>query len=116
MEVYIDDILIKSIKEQDHIKDLQQCFQILKTFVLKLNPAKCTFGVRGGKFLGYMISERGIEANHKKINAIMDMPPPHSIKDAQKARRPIGSFKLMYFKVCGQGPPVLQGPPECEKV
>ncbi|KAL0290290.1 UNVERIFIED_CONTAM: Transposon Tf2-12 polyprotein [Sesamum angustifolium] len=60
MDVYIDDMLVKSVKEQNHVKDLQECFQILKTFSLKLNPAKCTFGIRGGKFLGYMISERGI--------------------------------------------------------
>ncbi|KAL0389173.1 UNVERIFIED_CONTAM: Transposon Ty3-G Gag-Pol polyprotein [Sesamum calycinum] len=68
MEVYIDDMLVKSEKEQDHIKDLEECFQILTTFGMKLNPAKCTFGVRGGRFLGYMISERGIEANPEKIN------------------------------------------------
>ncbi|KAL0345531.1 UNVERIFIED_CONTAM: Retrovirus-related Pol polyprotein from transposon [Sesamum radiatum] len=81
MQVYIYDMLVKSIKEQDHIKDLQECFQILKSFGLKLNPAKCTFGVLGGKFLGYMMSERGIESNPEKIRAIMDMLPPHSIKD-----------------------------------
>ncbi|KAL0441204.1 UNVERIFIED_CONTAM: Retrovirus-related Pol polyprotein from transposon gypsy [Sesamum radiatum] len=52
MEVYIDDMLVKSEKEQDHIKDLEECFQILTTFGMKLNPAKCTFGVRGGRFLG----------------------------------------------------------------
>ncbi|KAL0377450.1 UNVERIFIED_CONTAM: Retrovirus-related Pol polyprotein from transposon gypsy [Sesamum radiatum] len=75
MEVYIDDMLVKSVEEQDHIKDLVECFQILETFGMKLNPAKCTFGVRGGKFLGYMISERGIEANPEKINAIMNMSP-----------------------------------------
>ncbi|KAK4388839.1 Transposon Ty3-G Gag-Pol polyprotein [Sesamum angolense] len=84
MEVYIDDMLVKSEKEQDHIKDLEECFQILTTFGMKLNPAKCTFGVRGGRFLGYMISERGIEANPEKINAIMDMPPPKSIREVQK--------------------------------
>ncbi|KAL0355253.1 UNVERIFIED_CONTAM: Transposon Tf2-12 polyprotein [Sesamum radiatum] len=78
MEVYIDDMLVKSPKEQDHIKDLEECFQVLKNFGMKLNPAKCTFGVRGGKFLGYMISERGIETNPKKIKAIMDLPHPKS--------------------------------------
>ncbi|KAL0362014.1 UNVERIFIED_CONTAM: Transposon Tf2-12 polyprotein [Sesamum calycinum] len=67
MEVYIDDMLVKSIKEQDHVKDLQECFQILKTFGLKLNPTKCTFGIRGGKFLSYMISERGIEFPRERL-------------------------------------------------
>ncbi|KAL0408265.1 UNVERIFIED_CONTAM: Transposon Tf2-12 polyprotein [Sesamum radiatum] len=83
MEVYIDDMLVKSSKEQDHIKDLEECFQVLKIFGMKLNPAKCTFGVRGGKFLGYMISERGIEANPEKIRAIMDMPTK-VIREVQK--------------------------------
>ncbi|KAL0401608.1 UNVERIFIED_CONTAM: Transposon Ty3-G Gag-Pol polyprotein [Sesamum latifolium] len=63
IEVYIDDMLVKSVEEQDHIKDLEECFQILKTFGMNLNPAKCTFGVGGAKFLGYMIFKRGIEAN-----------------------------------------------------
>ncbi|KAK4397959.1 Transposon Ty3-G Gag-Pol polyprotein [Sesamum angolense] len=84
MEVYIDDMLVKSAKEQDHIEDLKECFQILTTFGMKLNPAKCTFGVRGRKLLGYMISKRGIEVNPEKINAIMDMSPPKSIREVQK--------------------------------
>ncbi|KAL0328211.1 UNVERIFIED_CONTAM: Retrovirus-related Pol polyprotein from transposon opus [Sesamum calycinum] len=84
MEVYIDDMLVKSAKEQDHIEDLEECFQILTTFGMKLNPAKCTFGVRGGKLLGYMISKRGIEVNLEKINAIMDMSPLKSIREVQK--------------------------------
>ncbi|KAK4411922.1 Retrovirus-related Pol polyprotein from transposon opus [Sesamum angolense] len=86
MEVYIDDMLVKSAKEQDHIEDLKECFQILATFGMKLNPAKCTFGVRGGRFLGFMIFERGIEANPEKINAIMDMSPPKSIREVQSSQ------------------------------
>ncbi|KAL0318297.1 UNVERIFIED_CONTAM: hypothetical protein Sangu_1985900 [Sesamum angustifolium] len=83
MEVYIDDMLVKSTKEQYHIKDLEECFQILTTFGMKLNLAKCTFGVKGGKFLGYVIFERGIETNLKKINAILDMSPAKSIREIQ---------------------------------
>ncbi|KAL0398111.1 UNVERIFIED_CONTAM: Polyprotein P3 [Sesamum radiatum] len=52
MEVYIDDMLVKSQKKEHHINDLTECFEILKKFGMKLNPSKCTFGVRGGKFLG----------------------------------------------------------------
>ncbi|KAL2228681.1 UNVERIFIED_CONTAM: Transposon Ty3-G Gag-Pol polyprotein [Sesamum indicum] len=92
MEVYIDDMLVKSVKEQNHVKDLEECFQILKAFGMKLNPAKCTFGVRGGNFLGYMISERGIEANPEKISAIMNMRPPKSIKEVQKLAGKLASL------------------------
>ncbi|KAL0427868.1 UNVERIFIED_CONTAM: Transposon Tf2-12 polyprotein [Sesamum latifolium] len=112
MEVYIDDMLVKSIKEQDHISDLQKCFQILKSFGLKLNPAKYTFGMRGRKFLRYMISERGIEANPEKISAIMDMPPPHSIKDVQKLAGRLVALNRFISRSADKGLPffkVLRG-------
>ncbi|KAL0445858.1 UNVERIFIED_CONTAM: Retrovirus-related Pol polyprotein from transposon gypsy [Sesamum latifolium] len=67
MEVYVDDMLVKSMKEVDHLKDLKQAFGIMRSYGMKLNPSKCTFGVKGGKFLGYMVSERGIEANPEKM-------------------------------------------------
>ncbi|KAL2237798.1 UNVERIFIED_CONTAM: Retrovirus-related Pol polyprotein from transposon [Sesamum indicum] len=57
MKVYVDDILVKSKRSQDHIEDLAQAFRIMRTYGMKLNPDKCTFGVRGGKFLGYIVSE-----------------------------------------------------------
>ncbi|KAL0384983.1 UNVERIFIED_CONTAM: Transposon Ty3-G Gag-Pol polyprotein [Sesamum radiatum] len=84
MEVYIDDMLVKSQKKEHHINDLTECFEILKKFGMKLNPSKCTFGVRGGKFLGFMVSQRGIEANPEKIEAIINMQPPGTTKEVQK--------------------------------
>ncbi|XP_012839266.1 PREDICTED: uncharacterized protein LOC105959672 [Erythranthe guttata] len=84
MEVFIDDMLVKSVKVSDHLTDLDQCFATLRKYKMKLNPLKCSFGVRGGKFLGYMISQRGIEANPAKIEAITSMPPPTSIKKVQQ--------------------------------
>jgi hypothetical protein len=63
---------------------LQQTFDVLKKYGMKLNPAKCTFGVSSGKFLGFMVSERGIEANPEKIRAIIDMQPPRTAKEMQK--------------------------------
>ncbi|KAL2224042.1 UNVERIFIED_CONTAM: Transposon Tf2-12 polyprotein [Sesamum indicum] len=103
MEVYIDDMLVKSVKEQDHVKDLEECFQILKAFGMKLNPAKCTFGVRGGKFLGYMISERGIEANPEKISVIMNMRPPKSIKEVQKIAGKLASLNRFISQSVDKG-------------
>ncbi|KAL0430731.1 UNVERIFIED_CONTAM: hypothetical protein Sradi_0699100 [Sesamum radiatum] len=83
MEVYIDDMLVKSKRKEDHTQDLQACFDILQRYGMKLNPAKCTFGVHGGKFLGFMISQRGIEVNPEKINAILEMKPPETFEKSR---------------------------------
>ncbi|KAK9053624.1 hypothetical protein SSX86_024698 [Deinandra increscens subsp. villosa] len=84
MEVYIDDMVVKSKKTEDHPKDLQTAFDILDHYNMKLNPSKCHFGVRAGKFLGYMVTERGIEASPKQIKAILNLKSPTTIKDVQK--------------------------------
>jgi hypothetical protein len=62
VEVYIDDMLIKSLRKEDHTTDLLQVFDILRRSRLRLNASKCTFGVSSGKFLGHVVSRRGIEA------------------------------------------------------
>ncbi|XP_063942737.1 uncharacterized protein LOC135150384 [Daucus carota subsp. sativus] len=84
MEVYVDDMLVKSLNKADHLEHLREAFEVLRTHKMMLNPAKCAFGVGSGKFLGLMVSKRGIEANPDKIKAILDMEPPKSIKDVQK--------------------------------
>ena len=83
MEVYIDDMLVKSIKAKLHINHLAEAFQVLKSYNMKLNPAKCSFGVSARKFLGFIINNRGIEANPDKIKVVLDMLPPSNIKDIQ---------------------------------
>ncbi|KAL0449334.1 UNVERIFIED_CONTAM: hypothetical protein Slati_1489800 [Sesamum latifolium] len=80
MEVYIDDIG----KAQDHVKDLEETFSVLRKYKLKLNPGKCAFGVRGGRFLGFMVTQRGIEANPSKIKAILDMKAPSNVNEVQR--------------------------------
>ena len=67
MEVYIDDMLVKSQHAADHLNHLQECFETLNKYGMKLNPTKCTFGVSSGEFLGYIVIQRGIEANPKQI-------------------------------------------------
>ncbi|XP_056848940.1 uncharacterized protein LOC130499060 [Raphanus sativus] len=84
MEVYIDDMLVKSLVAGDHVLQLQECFNILNKFGMKLNPTKCTFGVASGEFLGYLVTKRGIEANPKQISALIEMLPPKSVKDVQR--------------------------------
>ena len=81
MEVYIDGMLVKSTTAELHIAHLSEAFQILREYNMKLNPAKCAFGVSVGKFLGFIANNRGIEANPDKIKVVLDMPPPSSIKE-----------------------------------
>ncbi|VVA37397.1 PREDICTED: Retrovirus-related Pol poly from transposon, partial [Prunus dulcis] len=81
MEVYVDDMLVKSRTADQHIPNLSAMFTILKQYKMRLNPTKCAFGVASGKFLGFMISQRGIEANPEKIQAILDMTIPKTVKD-----------------------------------
>ena len=67
MEVYVDDMLVKSNKEPAHLDDLKETFTTHRQYQMKLNPSKCVFGVASGKFLGFMVSQRGIEANSEKV-------------------------------------------------
>ena len=83
MEVYVDDMLIKSQTIEQHISDLVDTFASLRLYNMRLNPEKCTFGVETGKFLGFMVSQKGIEANLEKIKAILEMASPKSVKDIQ---------------------------------
>ncbi|CAL8993969.1 unnamed protein product, partial [Prunus brigantina] len=83
MEVYVDDMLVKSRTAGEHLENLALMFGILKGYRMRLNPTKCAFGVSSGKFLGFMISQRGIEANPEKIKAIIDMETSKTQKDIQ---------------------------------
>nr|XP_009803261.1 PREDICTED: uncharacterized protein LOC104248654 [Nicotiana sylvestris] len=81
IEVYVDDVIIKSWKSSDHLVDLKKFFDRLRRYNLKLNPAKCVFEVPAGKLLGFIVSRRGIELDPSKIKAIQDLPPPKNRKD-----------------------------------
>ena len=76
-------MLVKSLDEGKHLDDLQETFDTLKWYNMKLNSSKCSFRVSLGKFLEFMVSNRGIEANLEKIKAILDMKSPQSIKEVQ---------------------------------
>ena len=77
---YVDDIVVKSDKKETHIQGLQETFKNLRKVGLRLNLDKCIFGIKKGKLLGCLVSARGIEANPKKIAAIVNMKPPASKK------------------------------------
>ena len=76
VEVYVDDMIVKSRDRADHLAALQRFFERIRRFKLRLNPKKCTFGITFGKLLVHIVSERGIEVDLEKIRAILDMPAP----------------------------------------
>ena len=84
MEVYIDDMLVKSFKAELHVAYLTESFQVLKNYNMKQNPTKCAFGVSAGKFMGFIVINRGIEANPNKIKEMLDMQPPLNTKEIQR--------------------------------
>ncbi|XP_070011015.1 uncharacterized protein [Nicotiana sylvestris] len=81
IEVYVDDVIIKSKKATKHIEDLRRFFNTLWRYYLKLKPAKCAFGVPAGKFLGFIVSRQRIELDPSKVKAIQELPPPKNKKD-----------------------------------
>ena len=80
VQVYVDNMLVKSVPENDHLSDLQETFNTLRSYNMKLNPSKCVFGVTARKFLGFMVSQRGIEVNPEKVRAILELEPPRTVK------------------------------------
>ena len=80
VEVYIDDMVTKSKQETRHIEDLQGVFKMLRQHKLRLNADKCAFRVGAGKFLGYLITKRGIEVNSDQIEAVQCLKPPGAIQ------------------------------------
>ena len=87
IEVYIDDMVVKSKLKSEHVNNLGNIFEILRRHKLWFNTSKCSFGVRSGKFLGYMVTHRGIEANPDQIKAIKNLQPPRNPKEVQKLTR-----------------------------
>ncbi|GFZ19883.1 hypothetical protein Acr_28g0005880 [Actinidia rufa] len=84
MEVYIDDMLVKSLQAHNHIAHLEEAFDILRRHRMMLNPSKCIFGVSSGKFLGFLVTKRGIEVNPDQIQALIAMRSPRNIREVQQ--------------------------------
>ncbi|XP_020417963.1 uncharacterized protein LOC109948679 [Prunus persica] len=125
MEVYVDDMLVKSRTAEEHLHNLSIMFGILKEYRMRLNPTKCAFGVSSGKFLGFMISHRGIEANPEKIKAIIDMEKPKTTKDIQSLTGRVAALTrfiskatdkcVPFFKALKRGKQNIIWTAECDK-
>ena len=105
----MEDLLVKIKEEVDHTKHLAEAFNILRKFQMKLNPAKCAFGVLSGKFLGHLVSRWGIEANPETIQAVINMRSPRKTKEVKSLAERIAALNrfvsratdrcLPFFKV-----------------
>ena len=87
LKAYIDDMVVKSKKVEKHLTDLAKTFSVLREHNLRLNASKHSFGVSSGKFLGYVITHRGIEVNPEQIRVINSMHPPWNPKEVQRLTR-----------------------------
>ena len=83
VQVYMDNMLVKIIREDNQLNDLQETFNAFWSYNMKLNPNKCVFGVIARKFLGFMVSQKDIEVNPKKIQAIMELALRRMVKEVQ---------------------------------
>jgi hypothetical protein len=84
VEAYVDDIVVKNRKEDDLVNDLSIAFGCLRANGVKLNPEKCVFGVPRGMLLGYIVSQRGIEANSEKVASLELMGPIRDLKGSKR--------------------------------
>ena len=83
VEMYVDDMLVKSNDEANHLDGLKESFDTLHKYKMKLNPSKCVFAISSREFLVFMVSQLGIEANPNKIKAIMEVKSPKTVKEVQ---------------------------------
>jgi ribonuclease HI len=105
---YVDDIIVKSMKQENHITDLQEMIDNFRQVGLKLNPEKCVFRVKKGKFLGCLVSTKGIEANPSKIEAILRMEPPNSKKGAQRLAGRLASLNRLISRSAERNLPFFE--------
>ncbi|GKE85090.1 reverse transcriptase domain-containing protein, partial [Tanacetum coccineum] len=98
LEAYIDDIVIKSISEEDMLADIKETFQRFRSINMKLNPKKCSFDVEEGPFLGHLITKQGIRANPSKVKSITDIEQPKMLKDIQSLNRKLAALRRFMSK------------------
>jgi len=108
VEVYIDDMVVKSPSHHQHAEDLSAVFSALRQYNLRLNPDKCVFGVDRGKFLGFMLTQRGIMANPEKCKAIIEMRSPTTIKEVQRLIGRLTAISRFLPKLAEQTQPIIQ--------
>ncbi|GJV83751.1 reverse transcriptase domain-containing protein [Tanacetum coccineum] len=115
LEVYVDDLVIKSRTEEEIIRDITETFKTLRQINMKLNPKKCTFGMQEGMFLGYKVSTNGLKACPDKADAVLSLPSPRCIKDVQKLNGKLASLNRFLSKSAEKSLPFFKTLKNCTK-
>ncbi|GJX72945.1 reverse transcriptase domain-containing protein [Tanacetum coccineum] len=115
IEVYVDDLVIKSHTEAEMLRDIDEMFRTLRKINMKLNPKKCTFGAVKGMFLGYMISLEGIKPCPEKTDAVLQLPSPRTIKEVQILNRKLASLNRFLSKSAEKSLPLFKTLKKCIK-
>ncbi|GJT04183.1 reverse transcriptase domain-containing protein [Tanacetum coccineum] len=115
LEVYVDDLVIKSRTEEEIIRDIEETFKKLREINMKLNPKKCTFGVEEGMFLGYKVNTKGIKVCPDKVDVVLSLPSPKCLKDVQKLNGKLASLNRFLAKSAEKSLPFFKTLKKCTK-
>ncbi|GJV51801.1 reverse transcriptase domain-containing protein [Tanacetum coccineum] len=115
LEVYVDDLVIKSRTEDEVVRDIEETFKTLRKINMKLNPKKCTFGVEEGMFLGYQVNTKGIKICPDKVDAVLSLQSPKCLKDVQKLNGKLASLNRFLAKSTEKSLPFFKTLKKCTK-
>ncbi|GJW84784.1 reverse transcriptase domain-containing protein [Tanacetum coccineum] len=115
LEVYVDDLVIKSRTEDEIVRDIEETFKTLREINMKLNPKKCTFGVEEGMFLGYKVNSKGLKVCPDKVDAVLSLPSPKCLKDVQKLNGKLASLNRFLAKSAEKSLPFFKTLKKCTK-
>ncbi|GJS68622.1 reverse transcriptase domain-containing protein [Tanacetum coccineum] len=115
LEVYVDDLVIKSRTEDEVVRDIEETFKTLRKINMKLNPKKCTFGVEEGMFLGYQVNTEGIKICPDKVDAVLSLQSPKCLKDVQKLNGKLASLNRFLAKSAEKSLPFFKTLKKCTK-
>ncbi|GJU40211.1 reverse transcriptase domain-containing protein [Tanacetum coccineum] len=115
LEVYVDDLVIKSRTEKEVIRDIEETFRTLREINMKLNPKKCAFGMREGTFLGYKVDTDGLRVCPDKVEAVLNLPSPRCLKDVQKLNGKLASLNRFLSKSAEKSLPFFKTLKKCTK-
>ncbi|GJX13053.1 reverse transcriptase domain-containing protein [Tanacetum coccineum] len=115
LEVYMDDLVIKSPMEDELVRDIEETFKTLREINMKLNPKKCTFGVEEGMFLGYKVNSKGLKVCPDKVDAVLSLPSPKCLKDMQKLNGKLASLNRFLAKSAEKSLPFFKTLKRCTK-
>ncbi|GJY25220.1 reverse transcriptase domain-containing protein [Tanacetum coccineum] len=115
LEVYVDDLVIKSRTEDEIVRDIEETFKTLREINMKLNPKKCTFGVEEGMFLGYKVNNKGLKVCPDKVETVLNLPSPKCLKDMQKLHGKLASLNRFLAKSAEKSLPFFKTLKKCTK-